>query len=360
MTKHDFRQDDLTAAGLEYAAHLRRKIHSLIITAAQRGWTPDDLRHTLTSQIDHLLFQVLPEVVADVPPATRDAWRRQCHAASDLNLSTAALEHIADSLRRLLPLRDHEFLADAHALEASEQAFAAFSPEQRKAHHRITALLKKAESTSFEGEADALVAKVQQLRQRYRVETTLDRSSDHSGDLIAQRVYLHSPWIKHQFSLLHGVAEVNSCATLLLTRNGICTILGAGDDVRYVHDLFRSLNRQRAHFMRTSAGAHEAAAAGETAAYRRSFLIAYAARITVLLQDASQQVITADSLAAEYALPALTARGQTARTTLTGLYPGAGTIHLSSRHLLGHRDGVAAAHRSHLGGETNCLDQMSA
>lgn len=360
MTEHDFHQDDLSAAGAEYTTHLRQKIRKLILTAAQRGWTPDDLRHTFTSQIDHLLFQAATEVAAGAPPSTRDVWRRQCHPTSDLTLSTATLEHIADSLDGLLPLRDHEFLADTHSVEASERAFADLSPEQRKAHHRITALLKKAESTGFEGEADALVAKVQQLRQRYRVETTLDRNSDHSDDLIAQRVYLHSPWIKHQFSLLHGVAEVNSCASLLLTRNGICTLLGTADDVRYAHDLFHSLNRQRAHFMRSSAGAHEAAAAGETAAYRRSFMIAYAARITVLLQDASQQVVTADSLAAEYAVPALAARGQTSRATLAGLYPGAGAIHLSSRHLPGHRDGIAAAHRSHLSGDRNRLDQMPA
>ncbi|MGP6172743.1 DUF2786 domain-containing protein [Corynebacterium sp. A21] len=345
---------DTTENWQNYTLELHREIAEGLVAAARKGWTPDDLRHVLGSRIDHLLFLVLHRINDTVPEATRTAWLRQCHPTEEIAHSTASLEECRDLLREVGPLRDHPLLGDPHGVEESDRAFAQLSPEQRKAHHRVIALLKKAESTNFEGEADALVAKAQQLRQRYRIESLLAEVPGEGPDLQAQRLYLHAPWIKHQYSLLAGVARVNGCASMLLTTNGICTILGTADDLRYVTDLFGSLNRQRGHFMRTSPGAHEAAARGETSAYRRSFMIAYSSHTVKLLTEASRQASDGTTL------PVLVGRGLEAHRTLAKLFPHSRSLQLSSRHSGGYRDGISAAHRSHLNGDSNGIQPMSA
>lgn len=379
MTTSDnaFLDPDTTGAPNEqtrkqYTRELLDQIHEGLVRAARLGWTPNDLRHLLSSKIDHLLFRALHRVAepgaagggkAVITEPTRAAWQRQCHPVGEIPLSTGTLESIISQLRRIPPLRDQVLLGDTDAVEDRDSAFAALTPEQRKAHHRIIALLKKAEATNFEGEADVLVAKAQQLRQRYRIESVLlaretTDDVDHT-ELIAQRVYLRAPWIKHQFSLLAGVARTNSCASMLLTRDGIATVLGRDDDVRHVSDLFASLNRQRDHFMRTAAGAHQAADRGETSAYRRSFMVAYTAHITVLLDDAARHASN-ESLAHRRTLPVLAARGVRAQQKLSELFPRARSISLTSRHPAGYRDGVDAAHQSHLGGDAAGLGSMSA
>lgn len=334
-----------------YLLELQEQIQQGLLAAARKGWTPDDLRHLLGSRIDHLLFRTLSLLDDTVPAAIHQAWRRQCHPVSRFPLSTAALEECRDLLRQLQPLHDHALLGDGQDVADNDQALARLTPAQLKAHHRIRALLRKAESTTFEAEAGALVAKAQQLRQHYRIET-VGATGPGEGDtplpssLQAQRIYLRAPWIKHQYSLLARIAQVNGCATMLLTATGIATVLGTGDDLRYVADLFASLNRQREHFMRTSPGAHEAAARGETSAYRRSFMIAYTHRLGELLAAASR------SASGEAALPVLANRGVEAHRTLTRLFPRTRSLRLSSRHGGGYRDGVAAAQRSRLRGDS--------
>lgn len=337
-----------------YTLELQQEIAEGLIAAARKGWTPDDLRHVLGSRIDHLLFLVLHRIDDTVPEATRKTWCRQCHPTGEIFQSTDSLEKCRDLLRGVGPLHDHPLLGDPHGVEESNLAFAQLSPEQRKAHHRVLALLKKAESTNFEGEADALVSKAQQLRQRYRIESLIEEAAGGGPDLQAQRLYLHAPWIKHQYSLLSGVARVNGCASMLLTTNGIATVLGTADDLRYVTDLFTSLNRQREHFMRTSPGAHEAAARGETSAYRRSFMIAYSSHIVKLLSDASREASGGTTL------PVLAGRGIEAHRTLARLFPHSRSLRLSSRHSSGHRDGISAAHRANLNGDSNGIEPMSA
>lgn len=370
-TTHDTHHHHTNRTREEYRRELSHRIFDGLHRAAGHGWTPDDLRHLLSSQIDHLLFLAVHRVcdgepgpaAAPVSEPIRSAWRQQCHAAEEVYLPTGTMEEIVETLKQVRPLHDQVLLTDTHAVEGRDRAFEALSPEQRKAHHRIIALLKKAEATNFEGEADVLVAKAQQLRQRYRIESVLlsreTVTEPAAEDFSAQRVYLHSPWIRHQFSLLSAVARTNSCAAMLLARNGIATVVGQIDDVRHVVDLFASLNRQRDHFMRTAAGAYEAAHHGETSSYRRSFMVAYTSHITVLLDDASRHA-AADDLAHRRTLPVLAARGERAQQRLTDLFPRSRKMAFTSRHSGGYRDGVTAARQTRLGGDSAGRDPMSA
>lgn len=354
-----------------YRRELTHQIFAGLQRAARHGWTPDDLRHVLTSQVDHLLYLAAHQVCNHTrgPGSTavcepvRAAWLSQAHATEEIHLPTGSMEEIVHFLNRVPPLHDQVLLTDTQAVDGRAHAFEALSPEQRKAQHRIIALLQKAESTNFAGEAEVLVAKAQQLRQRYRIESVLLNQelggAPPATEFFAQRVYLHAPWIRHQFSLLARVAATNSAAAMLLTRKGIATVVGQLDDVRHVTDLFASLNRQRDHFMRTSAGAHEATRRGETAAYRRNFMIAYTAQISVLLGDAARRA-AADDLAHRRTLPVLASRGEQAARRLAELFPRSRKMAFSADHPGGHRDGVTAARQTRLGGDSAGLDPMAA
>lgn len=354
-----------------YRRELTRRILMGLQRAARQGWTPDDLRHVLTSQVDHLLYLAAHQVGSAAGgagsfPASepiRTAWRTQAQATDEIDLPTGTMEEIIAVLNRVPPLHDQVLLADTQAVEGRAHAFDALSPEQRKAQHRIIALLQKAESTNFAGEAKVLVAKAQQLRQRYRIEAMLLKQELDGGptesEFFAQRVYLHAPWIRHQFSLLAEVAGTNSAAAMLLTREGIATVVGQLDDVRHVTDLFASLNRQRDHFMRTAPGAHAAARRGETAAYRRNFMIAYTAEVSVLLEDAARRA-AGDDLSHRRILPVLASRGEQSARRLAELFPRSRKIVLSANHPGGYRDGVIAARQTRLGGDSAGLDPRSA
>ena len=97
-------------------------------------------------------------------------------------------------------------LAELHALD--NQDTSPMTPAQAKAHHRITALLKKAESTNFEEEAEALILKAETLRQQYRIESLLINSYDQ--DVQARFVHLGCIW------KLHGSDTNTNCSMPLL------------------------------------------------------------------------------------------------------------------------------------------------
>ncbi|BAU96559.1 hypothetical protein N24_2297 [Corynebacterium suranareeae] len=353
---------DVSEAQDSYRRQLEENIISHLRFCAQRGWTPVDLRHEFSADIDPLLFLALPEIAYSCSEDMYSLWMEGTRPAATNFLPVGTLEKILIALPQLGTLPDWDMLAELHAV--ANDPSTQLTPEQSKAHHRITALLKKAESTNFEEEAEALILKAETLRQQYRIESLLIDSynqdaKDSSTPIRATRVYLEAPWIRHQFKLLNCVARVHSCEGLLVTKSGICTIFGEPDDVAHVVDLFNSLNRQRAHFMKTSSGARQAQLNGETSSYRRSFMIAYAYQITQLLIIAKEEALSdlADHapLAHNAIVPVLEDRGIRAQVALKDTFPNIRNMTFRSTNSRGFTDGVIAANNSHLGGEKASL-----
>ena len=337
-------------------------VHSLIhdiIIVAQRGWDPHDLQHVLGPAsavvLEKAAFQVPARVQMD---KVRKSWLSYRPSDYELSLASTLNERTVtswmDKLYRL------PFLRDAEVVASPQPEFT--DPKQKKMHEKIQALLSKAESTQFEDEADALIAKAQNLRQQYRIDSVLDDLENSAEEIIALRVRISAPWVKHQHSLLCSVAYANGGTAVLLSDFGICTVMATRDDAEHIIDLFTSLNRQRAWFMKNSEGAKLAAADGETASYRRSFILAYATKIRELLHDAN--VEAAQNTAADddidkqrayeivsRALPVLARRQAEAEDALHNLFPNLSSMNLSANHMRGIIDGVDAAERSHLGGD---------
>lgn len=319
-----------------------------VITAARLGWTPDDLRHIAGPHIIPYLHaaRLMVSAAAEAPVAA--AWQRQCPALSRRGRQLPSPEDSAHVLSRLNGLPRASCATSLTDLSALRGRTAdGLSDELHRARQRITGLLKKAESTTFEAEAETLIAKAQQLRQRYRIESVQEEATP--GNTVAVRVHLEAPWVRHQYLLLGHVAGANSTRALLYPDVSIATVVGHPDDVLHAIDLFHSLNRQRAYFMHHSPGAVTARAHGETKAYRRSFLIAYARRIGTLLAEATEEtVVTEDERGA--ALPVLARREVAAEEAFTALFPHTSSMSFRhSYHAGGAVDGIAAAERSHLG-----------
>lgn len=350
--------------------YLLRSLVNDIIMVAQRGWDPDDLMHVLGPASAAVLEKAAPQVPANVDiPATRSAWLKFRPSIYDLNLASTISERTAaswlDKMYRLPWLRDVEVIADS---KNSEPVFD--NPKQKKMHEKITALLAKAESTQFEDEADALIAKAQNLRQQYRIDSVLEDFEDSAEDIIALRVRIKGPWVKHQHTLLGSVACPNGGAAVLLSDFGICTVMATRDDAEHIVDLYNSLNRQRAWFMKNSDGAKLAAQDGETSSYRRSFILAYASKIHQLLHEANTEAAKEQQEAAKQsstsgekavnersyeivsrALPVLARRQAASEEALDDLFPNLSSMNLSANHTRGIIDGVDAAEKSHLGGD---------
>ncbi len=337
----------------------RQTVLDELVAAAARGWTPDDLRHVLGTGVTVLLREAHPRALAVAHPRIAAAWNRQHRTL--VGVTATEPDHdtrrtLAGKLMNLPPFTDADTYTDQHALLRNGGVGAEATPEQLRVHQRITGLLRKARSTTFAAEAEALVAKAQQLRQRYRIEHALDDGPEEPDDVVSLRVHLHAPWVRFQFLLLSSVALPNSCRTVLSRSIGTATLLGHPADVRHCLDLFTSLNHQRDYFMRHSPGAAYAAHCGETTAYRRSFLFAYANRIMDLLDTATADVPTDTEIPGK-TLPVLARRDRAAERMRESLFPHtSGMCFGHSPHLSGAVDGTVAAERSHLGAARTSLN----
>ncbi|MDR7329812.1 DUF2786 domain-containing protein [Corynebacterium guangdongense] len=322
-----------------------------ILDAGARGWLPDDLRHVLSTGpgLDHLLHTAA-DLITFLPGPVAERWRRQSRRGGRPPRDMSLLRTWIVELRQLTDIPGADTV-----LRTDEEALAGLDEPQLKAHQRVQALLAKAESTTYEEEAKALLEKAAQLRQRYRLAEILDELTSGEGPTIATaRIHLRAPWVPHQAQLLGAVAQPNGCRAILFHRKGLALIVGETADVRHVTATFASVNRQRDWFMRNSPGARAARKFDETSAYRRSFQLSYATEIGRLLRDAATVPQDAhrgarEEAAGKDALPALTHREVAVADAFNRMFPRRSSMNLSSRHPGGHADGRDAAHNSKLG-----------
>ncbi|MDK6814542.1 DUF2786 domain-containing protein [Corynebacterium sp. UMB6689] len=154
-------------------ATLSQRGIELISQAAQQGWSPKDLLHVLGSFCHPLIYRAAPHVPAQISStALRKEWLSITPPAS-MTMSTDDLMRLIEAITFLPPLRDVEVLA----AQRTDSRASRDSKEDR-IRAKISHLLRKAESTPYEEEASALIAKAQSLQQRHRLEETLTSSSD--------------------------------------------------------------------------------------------------------------------------------------------------------------------------------------
>lgn len=170
---------------------------------------------------------------------------------------------------------------------------------------RIRKLLAKAESTTFEEEAEALTAKAQALMTRHAIDEALIHRTASAAGPRMMRVPIDAPYADAKSVLLATVASANRCQSVYLPAVALGSVVGHDDDLALVEMLFTSLLVQAQRAL-THAGRAATGSRARSQSFRASFYLAYAGRIGERLEGVNGEVYAEGGSAA--ALPVLRAK----------------------------------------------------
>ena len=230
---------------------------------------------------------------------------------------------------------------------ASRQAAA--RPAGQRALGRARALLTKAESTEFPGEAEALSARAQELLAARSIDDAMLAARAESGRVAAEgrRLILDGPYEVAKTDLLDAVATVNRCRAVWHKNLGLSTVLGFAGDLDAVELLFSSLLTQASAAMVQEGARRDDDGPSRIRSFRQAFLVTYAQRIGERLADAAgaaerQAVAVAPDSGV---LPVLDARHRVVDEAVGKMFPDLARHGLGAgRDRQGWLPGLVAAH----------------
>jgi hypothetical protein len=218
---------------------------------------------------------------------------------------------------------------------------------------RVRALLAKAESTTFEEEADALTTKAQELISKHSLAELLDAAGRTAGagygdGIGPRRVWLDPPYVSAKVSLIDAVAVANRCRCVFSPSFGFVTLVGTPADIEAVDLLATSLLAQAESTMRRQPGTRARDGSSTTKSYRRAFLLSFGQRIRQRLAETAETAVE-DSADRDLLLPVIAAQAVRVEARMAELFP---TL-IRSRdtqvtNLAGWAAGRAAADRARL------------
>ncbi len=248
------------------------------------------------------------------------------------------------SLRRLpkmpvlIPPPSSRPVAPAPTRSASQQL-------DEKVLATVRGLLAKAESTTFDEEADALTSKAQQLMARHAIDLAmLDAGAPSVSGVSARRVHVEDPYFEAKAVLLTVVAEANRCSAVMATHFGIVTVFGFPADLDITELLFTSLLTQATSSMVAAGRTVDRSGTSRTKSFRRTFIIAFALRIGERLTEAAD--VAADEARATMGgsfLPVLADRNEQVIAHQAEVFPNVKTTRSSISNAAGWHAGRAAA-----------------
>lgn len=160
------------------------------------------------------------------------------------------------------------------------------APESAPTKHlaRVRALLAKAESTTFEQEAEALTAKAQELITKYALDDLLaaasaEPSSSSATGVATRDLVLHNPYVSAKAVLVDAVAAANRCRCVFSPAENLVTLIGAPGDLAAVDLLSTSLLTQAEMALHRQPGAPGWDGTSRTKSFCRAFLLSFAVRI---------------------------------------------------------------------------------
>jgi len=321
--------DDGAAAYAVVELHVTRCVRALL-----RRKVDDD---ELLARADSLVRAVLPQPRELVGLVLADLLVRQAAQVAQGGWGTADLEQLVTrnagarevavlralvSERRPPPFHTSEqlasglavavLLASAPLLEEEGAAATARAKAGPAAEHpklaRVRALLAKAESTEFDEEAEALTAKAQELISRYALDRLTAQEPESRGDVAGvhvRRIWLDAPYVRAKASLVHEVASANRCRAATADHLGFTVVVGDEADLDSVELLVTSLLVQADTAMLREGRRVHRSGRSRTRSFRRSFLMAYAARIGERLREATAEAVAAEAGHAGDLLPVL-------------------------------------------------------
>lgn len=372
------------------------------------GWQPTDLVHMAqrsslhvapetgtVRQVGALLGDAMTDDLATYPAGSVEpAWSGQLETAEaeawwpadqtwvgarcaqwgDAVALEAALrlEHV---LRQLPPLqqlgaRPGERVAAPADADRSTQASGSSASDPGRARpdvdakilERVRRLLAKAESTTFEAEAETFTAGAQALMARHSIDhALLAATAQGRGDAgpggerpEGRRLWVETPYAREKVLLLGSVADANRTRTVWAKEDGYITLLGFAHDLDAVETLYTSLLVQATRAMHAEGKRHDAWGGSRTRSFRASFLAAYAVRIGERLHEvtAAQTAEAAEEARAaggRELVPVLAERAAAVEAWTSELFPELRTVTMSvGRDREGYDRGRRAADQAAL------------
>lgn len=194
---------------------------------------------------------------------------------------------------------------------------------------KVRALLAKAESSTFEAEAEAFTAKAQELMARHRIDrAVLDASRlDGHDQPGGRRVGVDDPYADAKALLLGGIAAANGCRAVWSKDLGFTTVFGFADELDAVEELFTSLLVQATIALRREGSKQDTYGRSRTRRFRRSFLVAFSQRISRRLRETVAATVDSASEETGTALvPILAARDEAAAAAAEEAFPEVGSF----------------------------------
>jgi hypothetical protein len=214
---------------------------------------------------------------------------------------------------------------------------------------RVQALLAKAESTEFTAEAEALLAKAQELMTRHAIDEAMLAATDGRAAVIeAETVVIPVPYASAKASLLAQVAPANGCRCVRIGGSrgpNRCVLVGFRGDLARTTTMFGALSMQAVRAMLQTPVPPDAGARS----FRHAFLLGFARRIGERLA-AAQATAVADAEAEGGSRLALVLADRQAQVdqAFAGRFPSTTTSYRRSSSHFGARAGWAAGGRASL------------
>ena len=350
-----------------FEAHLRPSVAA----AWDRGWQPADLHRYVQRRIGSTAAGLLRPVLADDASSYADLGQRAAPAwmaqLDDLGViagrgDLAAALHQAGPTWRdaveaaLLLLGTLLALPTIPRLADPPSAWVDGPPRPvgdvpAGLLGKIRALLAKAESTTFDAEAEAYTAKAQELMARHRIDRALlaDAAPVDDTDVVGRRIGIDDPYASAKYLLLAGLAQVNGARAVWSKALGAATVFGFPVELDIIEELFTSLLVQATAAMQREGSKEDAYGRSRTKAFRRAFLMAYGDRVAERLRHSVDDTVT--TVAAETGtdlVPILAARDEAVAARVDEVFPRLRSMSASISDAEGVFAGRLAADRADL------------
>lgn len=271
------------------------------------GWTADDLYEVARRRLPDRIVEHLSRSATGRTEPSRQ-WTRRCQVPWP-----AARSELIDLLVLLVSLPSIERAVSADDMHDVDD----------RVLRKVRGLLAKAESTDSEDEADALMAKAQELMTRHAISRSLAESAQPRGSRPAvRRMWLDAPYVDAKSMLLNAVAASNHCRCVYDKQWGFVTLIGHDSELNTVELLGTSLLVQATRAMTASGSQVTRSGVSRTRSFRTSFLIAYASRIGERLREAAGRTeADVDTEQGGTLLPVLAARDEAVDAETERLFP---------------------------------------
>jgi hypothetical protein len=218
---------------------------------------------------------------------------------------------------------------------------------------RIRALLTKAESTEYPEEAAAFMEKVAALVAEHRIDQALIWAEVRDETPIQHEIVVAAPYVARKRLLVSGVADALGCqaiAGLPHPDGERVAVIGFRSDVEHVNVLVASLLVQMTSALLEAEAATPGMQRTARTAWRRSFITAYADRVSSRLRQAFK-ARTEETVSVESSVALVLAdRTQEVRREVRKRYPNLRSIPVGqSSSAAGIRSGYAAGDRADIG-----------